>query len=312
MTKFLLLGLLILSFAGHAAAKPCFGNGDIDHCQGARFICKDGSVSRSTKNCPEYTGQNKQTTPPSEIPKPNSEQITIESIMKFIESHSSIFSIFFGFFGGGLSGTALTYFLYHRTALKHARLASLSSVVTVELSAATAHAFRFHGITDADLKAANITEDQLAYLVANFTAGRIHDSMTNEPFGEKNYRYKMLAQPETQRAWSLILKMMTEDEYIVRLQSTKDEIEKKQKNRCIDFRISLNELLLTPIALTSIALFGLGIYASINIYFPNVDMMSFLKSAFSWVLYSIPLALFSLSFIFLIKIYSTYKSQNYY
>jgi hypothetical protein len=69
-------------------------------------------------------------------------------------------------------------------------------------------AFRFHGITDADLIAADVTAGELAYLVANFTAGRIHDtaaySMLKRPFGKQNYRYKMLEKPSTQRAWELI------------------------------------------------------------------------------------------------------------
>lgn len=41
--------------AGHAFAAgntPCSGRkGGVDHCQGERFICRDGSISASKKSC---------------------------------------------------------------------------------------------------------------------------------------------------------------------------------------------------------------------------------------------------------------------
>lgn len=40
-----------------AANEPCGGKkGGINHCQGSTFICNDGSVSGSKKNCQSYMG----------------------------------------------------------------------------------------------------------------------------------------------------------------------------------------------------------------------------------------------------------------
>lgn len=40
-----------------AANTPCSGKkGGIDHCQGKTFICHDGSVSKSAKNCQATMG----------------------------------------------------------------------------------------------------------------------------------------------------------------------------------------------------------------------------------------------------------------
>jgi hypothetical protein len=39
-----------------AANTPCSGKkGGIDHCEGSRFICKDGSASQSARDCSTYT-----------------------------------------------------------------------------------------------------------------------------------------------------------------------------------------------------------------------------------------------------------------
>lgn len=78
------------------------------------------------------------------------------------------------------------------------------------------------------MERAGVTKEELAYLVANFTAGRIYDVGVYHMFTtykSNNYRYKMLSQPETRRAWPLIVKMMTVDKYILKLQRTKDRIE---------------------------------------------------------------------------------------
>ncbi|THK36774.1 hypothetical protein EHS39_17705 [Ensifer sp. MPMI2T] len=40
-----------------AANEPCSGKkGGINHCQGSTFICNDGSVSGSKKDCQTYMG----------------------------------------------------------------------------------------------------------------------------------------------------------------------------------------------------------------------------------------------------------------
>lgn len=57
-----LTGMSILAAAGLlatplAANTPCSGRkGGIDHCQGSTFICRDGSVSGSTKSCEATIG----------------------------------------------------------------------------------------------------------------------------------------------------------------------------------------------------------------------------------------------------------------
>jgi hypothetical protein len=46
--------LLLLAFTqtAQAANKPCSGKkGGISHCQGALFICNDGSASQSKQTC---------------------------------------------------------------------------------------------------------------------------------------------------------------------------------------------------------------------------------------------------------------------
>lgn len=54
MNKFILLALLTLPLTGWSAA-PCSGNkGGISHCNGSQFVCNDSTVSRSTKDCPNY------------------------------------------------------------------------------------------------------------------------------------------------------------------------------------------------------------------------------------------------------------------
>lgn len=46
------LPLVLLSLFSHAANTPCSGKkGGIDHCSNGKFICKDGSMSKSKKVC---------------------------------------------------------------------------------------------------------------------------------------------------------------------------------------------------------------------------------------------------------------------
>jgi endonuclease G len=57
MKKYIIAGLLILPVMSHAANLPCSGNkGGINHCEGAKFICNDGSSSASTKDCSAVMG----------------------------------------------------------------------------------------------------------------------------------------------------------------------------------------------------------------------------------------------------------------
>ncbi|MHC5306989.1 YdcA family protein [Bartonella sp. LJL80] len=59
MKQFFII-FIIFSFAlplGAAANTPCSGRkGGISHCQGATFVCNDGSISASRKNCSVVMG----------------------------------------------------------------------------------------------------------------------------------------------------------------------------------------------------------------------------------------------------------------
>jgi len=53
----ILASLLLLPIAGNAANQPCSGkNGGIAYCDGAKFVCNDGTVSKSQRNCAAELG----------------------------------------------------------------------------------------------------------------------------------------------------------------------------------------------------------------------------------------------------------------
>ena len=64
MNKIILLALLLLPLTSWSSA-PCSGKkAGISHCNGSQFICNDGSVSKSTKDCSSYlSGKQQQTNP---------------------------------------------------------------------------------------------------------------------------------------------------------------------------------------------------------------------------------------------------------
>ena len=53
-------------------------------------------------------------------------------------------------------------------------------------------AFRFHGVSEKDMEEHDITEKELAYLIANFMVGQVYyetiDNNPAKPFGENDYR----------------------------------------------------------------------------------------------------------------------------
>lgn len=60
--KKLLITLLAISSIAFGANTPCSGKkGGIDHCEGSKFVCKDGSVSASKKMCSGYGNTKTQT-----------------------------------------------------------------------------------------------------------------------------------------------------------------------------------------------------------------------------------------------------------
>lgn len=64
MNKIILLTLLLLPFASWSAT-PCSGKkAGISHCDGTQFVCNDGSVSKSIKDCSSYADSKQQQTNP--------------------------------------------------------------------------------------------------------------------------------------------------------------------------------------------------------------------------------------------------------
>lgn len=52
---FIALSLLLFTLTATAANTPCSGRkGGISHCYGEKFLCHDGSISQSKKNCQTY------------------------------------------------------------------------------------------------------------------------------------------------------------------------------------------------------------------------------------------------------------------
>jgi len=55
MNKYLFIILLLLPLSTIAGGKPCSGKkGGISHYEGSQFVCNDGSVSKSAKDCFSY------------------------------------------------------------------------------------------------------------------------------------------------------------------------------------------------------------------------------------------------------------------
>ncbi len=71
INKIILLALLLLPFTAWSAA-PCSGKkAGISHCDGSQFVCNDGSISQSTKDCSSYSkSPNATPTLPSRIGSP--------------------------------------------------------------------------------------------------------------------------------------------------------------------------------------------------------------------------------------------------
>ena len=85
-------------------------------------------------------------------------------------------------------------------------------------------AFRFHGISEEDMKTHNITEKELAYLVANFMAGQVYyetiDNNPDEPFGENDYRTQICKTEAFRKAWPLVKKILDDTSYRQKVEKT--------------------------------------------------------------------------------------------
>ena len=111
--------------------------------------------------------------------------------------------------------------------------ASLGTIVQIEHSLANIKsAFKFHGIYDEDLDKHKVSREELAYLVASFTAGGIYHR-THSPndisiFPEDSYRYNMCLSQDTRKAWPLVERMMNKGKFVERVGYTIDSIENKE------------------------------------------------------------------------------------
>ena len=123
---------------------------------------------------------------------------------------------------------------FRRKALDASRIASLSHMVGVELSLKEIQtAIKFHGISKGDLQTAGITEEELSYLVASFTAGGIYHRFKtfkkNTPFEPDSYRYKMCINKQLRVAWPLVMKMMNKSPFTEKVERTIRTIEKSNE-----------------------------------------------------------------------------------
>jgi endonuclease G len=88
LSNLLLASLLLLPLTSYAANLPCSGNkGGVNHCEGAKFICNDGTASSSTKNCSIEMGVTQPAVTPvakpvSTTPLPTTPVTTANNLMK--------------------------------------------------------------------------------------------------------------------------------------------------------------------------------------------------------------------------------------
>ncbi|MEY3787927.1 MAG: hypothetical protein RLZ75_2134 [Pseudomonadota bacterium] len=93
MNKFLLFILLSIPVTGWGGGGPCSGKkAGISHCDGAQFVCNDGSFSKSTKDCSSYfDGTEKQKS--SEIENITSQAVPIIQDQTFIKQSGNILEL---------------------------------------------------------------------------------------------------------------------------------------------------------------------------------------------------------------------------
>jgi hypothetical protein len=113
---------------------------------------------------------------------------------------------------------------------------NLSPIVTVELKLAELpSAIRFHGITEQELAAHDIAANELAYVVASFTAGRIYHEARKRhitaPFDQhsERYRYQMCISAKTRKAWPLVKRMMNQSSFVERIEATIRQAEEAER-----------------------------------------------------------------------------------
>ncbi len=75
----------------------------------------------------------------------------------------------------------------------------------------TPEALRFHGITNDDLKKADLTAKDISYLLTNLTAGCMEARALNQKEHEveiTDYKLRILQSEATRKAWPILKKMM--------------------------------------------------------------------------------------------------------
>lgn len=88
----------------------------------------------------------------------------------------------------------------------------------------TSSILRFHGVTEDDLKAVDITADELAYLIASFEAAGYYYERIDKgtgPFRSDSLRYRMCASEATRKAWPLLKRFfLGSPAYLARIEKT--------------------------------------------------------------------------------------------
>lgn len=112
-----------------------------------------------------------------------------------------------------------------RRRMNAAELAALSHVANIEQTLGQVpSALKFHGITEEALKKADIRSEELAYLLASFTAGAIYHGTKAqkkmETFEDDSYRYVMCKSEATRKAWPIIKQMMNPSDYRDKIDNT--------------------------------------------------------------------------------------------
>ena len=115
-------------------------------------------------------------------------------------------------------------------------LASNAAIINTERELGKVpSALKFHGINEDDLKQADITPEELAYLLTSCTGGAIYyrtlRKASDDPFEEGTYRYIMCSQPSTRRAWPLIRRLMGDHIFRTKMDKTIAIIEEIEKRR---------------------------------------------------------------------------------
>ena len=117
-------------------------------------------------------------------------------------------------------------------------MASNAAMINVEkFLADVPFALKFHGISDDELRDADITPEEFVYLLTISTAGAIYyrtlrkADVTDDPFEVDSYRYIMCSQPVTRRAWPIIKKLTGDHVFRVKMDKTIALIEETERKR---------------------------------------------------------------------------------